>query len=155
MNPPEIAKKPLLKKIALWSAGLFVLIGVIGFLVAPHFVKSALEKAISEKLHRTATIRELGINPYALSATAKGFALKEKDGKGDAASFDELYVNVEAASLLRLAPVVGKINLVGPHVNVVRNADLRYNYTDVIEEFLTQPETGTKPQLSISQLQVS
>jgi len=63
MNLPGIAKKTLIIKIALWSAGLFVLLGVLGFLVAPHFVKSALEKSISEKLHRTATIRELGINP--------------------------------------------------------------------------------------------
>lgn len=155
MNPPEIAKKPLLKKIVLWSAGLFALIGVIGFLVAPHFVKSALEKSIGEKLHRTATIRELGINPYTLSATVKGFALKEKDGKSDAASFDELYVNVEAASLLRLAPVIGKISLVGPHVNVVRNADLSYNYTDIIQEFLNQPDTGEKSQFSVSHVKIS
>lgn len=155
MNLSGIAKKPLTKKIALWGTGLFVLFGVLGFLVAPYFVKSALEKSISEKLHRTATIRELSINPYALSATIKGFALKERSGADVALAFDELYVNVEAASLLRLAPVIGKIKLVGPHLRVVRNADLSYNFTDVIEEFLNLPDTGQKSRFSISHIQVS
>ncbi len=155
MNLPKIAYKPLFKKIVLWGAGLFILIGVLGFLVAPHFVKPALEKSIGEKLHRTATIRKLGINPYALSATINGFVLSERNGSGEAFSFDELYVNVEAVSLLRLAPVIGRIGLVGPHLSVVRNADLSYNYTDVIEELLNQPDTGQKSWFSISRIQVS
>ena len=154
MDLPGIAKRPL-KKIALWSAGILALIGVFGFLVAPHFAKPALEKTISEKLHRTATIRELGINPYALSVTIKGFALKEKDGAGDALTFDELYVNVEAVSLLRMAPVIGKIKLAGPHLRVVRNADLSYNFTDVIEEFINQPDTGQQAHFSISHIKLS
>ena len=95
MNLPGIAKKPLIKKFLLWDTGLLTLSGVLGFLVAPYFIKPALEKSISEKFHRTATIRELGINPYALSVTIKGFALKEKNGAGNALTFDELYVDVE------------------------------------------------------------
>ncbi|NTV11262.1 MAG: DUF748 domain-containing protein, partial [Zoogloea sp.] len=83
------------------------------------------------------------------------FVLKEPDGSGDAARFDELYVNLEAESIFRAAPVVGAIRLERPWVHLVRSAGNHYNYTDLVEEFLNKPDTEPKPHYALHNIQVS
>ncbi|NTV11572.1 MAG: hypothetical protein HGA47_12500, partial [Zoogloea sp.] len=98
-----------MRRAALVGGVLALLVGVAGFLVAPHYLRPFVEQLLSEKLHRKVSIGELSVNPYALSVSVKHFVLKEPDGSGDAARFDELYVNLEAESIFRAAPVVGAI----------------------------------------------
>lgn len=151
----EFVKKPRVRKIALWSVGGVALFTVIGFLVAPYVVKAVLEKQLSAKLHRPTTVQEVAINPYALSATVRGFAVKEREGDDIFVAFDELYVNLQAESLFRLAPVLSEIKLTRPQVKLVRNADRNYNFSDLAEEFLNKPATGgPPPQFALHNIQL-
>ena len=155
MKALETLKRPLLKKLLVGGVALFVLVGALGFLALPHFLRPFAENLLSEKLHRPVHIGELAINPYALSVRIKGVSIGEKAGAGELLGFDELYVNLEAASLLRMAPVVSEVSLAGPRVHLVRNADKSYNVTDLIDEFLNKPDTEPKAQYAVYNIRVS
>ncbi|MBI4757333.1 MAG: DUF748 domain-containing protein [Betaproteobacteria bacterium] len=151
-----LANKPLTRKVALWTIVVFAALGVLGFLVAPWASKSLIERAISEELLRPAHIGELSINPYALSATVRGFQLTEKDGQTPFVGFDELYVNLEGfESLLRLAPVLREVKLVNPRVRLVRNPDKSYNFSDILEAILAKPPKPEPTRFSVNNIQVS
>ncbi len=141
-------------KWALWGAGVFALIGVAGFFIAPPLVKSLAESALSEALHRPVTIEGVSINPYALSAEVRGFRMLEREGGATAVSFASLYANVAAESLLRGGIVVEEVKLVEPTLNVVHLEGPRYNWSDLIDEILNKPDDGSKSHFAIHNIRI-
>ena len=133
-----------------------VLFGVFGFLVLPPVVKYfALSKA-SEALHRTVEVNRISINPFALSLEVEGLSIKEPDGAETFASFDRLYVNLESASIFRGGPVIGEFRLAGPKVRIVRLSERRYNFSDLMDEFMAQPKSeGPTPAFSVNNIQLT
>ena len=140
-----LAGKPFLKRYVLWFAVALAAFAVIGFLILPPIVKSVLVKQLSEKLHRPVEIRTIRINPFALSVRVDGFSMKDRAGSGPFLSFEELYLDLQAASLVRGGPVLREILLRSPSVTVVRNEDLTYNFSDILDEFASKPSEKDKP----------
>lgn len=153
MKVPAWTKKPILKKILLWLGGGTLLFWAAGFLLMPYVVKPVLVNVLSEKLHRPITIREVRINPIYLSARISGLAMTERDGKAPFFGFEELHVNLQAASLLRRAPVIEEISVTAPYLNVVRNADSSYNFADIMEELMKPSESPAR--YSVNNIQVT
>lgn len=151
-----VLKSAKLKKYVLRAVIAFVLIGVLGFLVLPPVVKYfALAKA-SEALHRTVEVKKIHINPYALSLEVEGLSIKEPDGVETFASFENLYVNLESASIFRGGPVIGEFRLVAPKVRIARLSDTRYNFSDLMDEFMAQPKSeGPTPAFSVNNIQLT
>src|SRR6185503_18819270 len=131
----DIARHPRTRKIAIWLVAIFVAVGVLLGLAAPPLIRGKVASALSEKLHRPVTIEQIRINPYTMTVAIRGFLMKERQGATPALSFDELFVNLELQSLIRLAPVIKELRLVKPYISVVRNNDLKYNFQDLIDEF--------------------
>jgi uncharacterized protein involved in outer membrane biogenesis len=134
-----------LVKLFCWLAGIVAVITVFGFFILPPLARGKIEKRLSGALHRNVSIAKLGINPYAMSLTVNGFVVKERDGTETAASFEEIYVNVSLATLLRRAPVLDEIRLVKPYLRIVRNTDKTYNWQDLLEAFMAKPKTDMPP----------
>jgi uncharacterized protein involved in outer membrane biogenesis len=149
----EIARHPRTKKIAIWVISVIVAIGILGALVAPPLLRRVLANQLTTKLHRQVSIEQIRINPYAMSATVRGFTMKERQSPATAVSFDELYVNLELQSLFRWGLVVKALHLVKPYVNLVRNEDRTYNYKDLIDEFMSGP-SGPTPRFSVNNIQI-
>ncbi|HWX77468.1 MAG TPA: DUF748 domain-containing protein [Candidatus Acidoferrales bacterium] len=149
----ELARHPRTKKIAIWFVSVMAAIGVIGALVAPPLLRRVLANQLTTKLHRQVSIEQIRINPYAMSATVRGFTMKERQSPATAVSFDELYVNLELQSLFRWGLVVKALHLVKPYVNLVRNEDRTYNYKDLIDEFMSGP-SGPTPRFSVNNIQI-
>jgi len=137
----------VLKKIALWAVGLFVLFSLIGFFVVPPVAKSVLLKQVSAALHRDVSVRAIRVNPYTLSVTIQGLTVKERAGSGTFLSFDELYINAEIISLFRRALVVRELKVTKPYLRVVRNKDESYNFTDMAQKKPAGEDKGDKPGL--------
>lgn len=121
------------------------IVAVLGFLVAPPWVRKTAEEALSAQLHRPVKVEGVRINPFALSATVSGLSIGEPAGGGEALGFDRLYANVELQSLFRGGPVLGEVSLDGPRVVIRRGADGRYNWQDLIDEALAPPATPKPP----------
>ena len=149
------ARHPRTRKIVLWLASILFAIGVLLGLVAPPLIRGKVASALSDRLHRPVTIQQIAINPYAMTVAVRGFLMKERQGDAPAVSFDELFVNLEMRSILRLGPVVKELRLIKPYVSVVRNDDLKYNFQDLIDEFTQGPrEPGPTPRFSLNNIEI-
>lgn len=149
-------KSPRTRKYGLRLVIAFVVVGVLGFLVLPPVLKHVLLRQMSEALHRPVAIKSISINPYALSATLEGFEIKEREGEEMFVGFDSLYVNLQSSSLFRWGPVVNEIRLVNPKFHVVRVAENRFNFSDLIDELTAKPsEPGPTPRFSLNNIQIS
>ncbi|MGH9821593.1 MAG: DUF748 domain-containing protein, partial [Pyrinomonadaceae bacterium] len=145
---------PRTRKTAIWLVSIFIALGVLLGLLAPPLLRGKIAGALSEKLHRNVSIEQIRINPYTMTATIRGFLMNERQSKATALSFDELYVNLELQSLIRLAPVIKELRLAKPYINVARNQDFKYNFQDLIDEFTSGPPGGPTPRFALNNIQV-
>lgn len=145
MDLKTLAKRPSVRKYALWTGAVLAVFAVAGFLVVPPILKSVLTRQLGEKLHREVAIREIQFNPFVLAVKINGFSMKERDGSGPFVSFDELYLDFQLASVYRGGPVLRDIILKSPRLHVARGEDLKYNFSDLLEEFAPKPGSSSKP----------
>ena len=154
----SVRSKPMVRK-GLIAVGVAVLVYTLfGFLALPPILKSVLSKTLSETLHRKAAIREVRVNPLELSATIRGLSISERDAPGTWVSFEEVFANLQLASVVRGGPVLSEIRLYRPYVNIARRPDGSYNFTDLIEEFITirkkRVEESSQLKYSFNNIQV-
>lgn len=148
-----LARAPRTRKIAIWVISIVVAVGILGALVAPYALRGVLADQLTAKLHRQVSIEQIRINPYTMTATVRGFLIKERGGTATAVSFDELYLNIELASLFRWGLVVKELRLVKPNINLVRQEDFKYNFQDLIDEFTSGP-AGPTPRFALNNIQI-
>ena len=155
-----IVRHPRTRKIAIWLAAIFAFIGILA-VAAPPLLKTKIASELSTKLHRPISIEQIWFNPLTMSLTVRGFLMKERQGSATAVSFDELYANLELQSLFRWGPVFKELRLTKPYINLIRNEDRSYNYTDLIEEFTKGPPKdqpkeppGATPRFALNNIQV-
>jgi hypothetical protein len=125
-----------------------VLFGLLGYFWLPGYAKNKLETELSEIVHRPVSVQSIDIQPYTLELIVRGFQVGEKAASegSDKVLFSvgELYVDLSTASIARLAPVVSSVTIKAPMLRLVREGENRFNITDLIEEFLEQPEDDSK-----------
>lgn len=115
----------------LWRSGAAVLLySLVGFFLIPALIKWQLRKQLPLATHRTATVRQVKFNPYALSLTVRGLALTETNGVAFA-SFEELYVNFQLSSLFRLAWTFDEIRLQEPRAEIVLGKNGQFNFANL------------------------
>ena len=149
-------RSPKTRKYGLYFVIAVALFSVVGFFVLPPIVKSVLLDQLGKALHREVAIKSIRINPYAMSATVEGLAIKEREGAENFVSFDSLYLNAEAKSIFRGGPVLKEIRLVNPKVRIVRQAENRYNFSDLLDEFQARPKSDAPtPRFSLNNIQLS
>ena len=138
--------RPRAKKIVIGLIIFFVLFTVIGFFGLPPLMKYILTKELSQNLHREVAIKQVTFNPYTLSTAVRGLLIKDQSGTETFFSCDELFVNLGSLSAIRLAPVLKEIRITRPYAKVIRNKDLSYNFSDLLEEKEpTPPKKTSKP----------
>jgi len=142
-------------KILKRTAIFLVVFSIIGFLVLPPIIKSVLLKKLSETLHRDVAIQSVRFNPFMVSLTIRGLEVKEPKSRQKFVSFDELYLNLQTMSLIRRGIIIKEILLKNPYVNVVRNEDLTFNFTDLLLMAEKEPEDKKKKGAKASPLRFS
>lgn len=140
-----VRSKPLVRKGLIAGVGVVLVYTLFGFLALPPILKSVLSKSLSEALHRKAELREVRINPLELSISVRGLTISERDAPGTWISAEEIFANLQLASVFRGGPVLSEVRLSRPHVNIVRRQDGSYNFTDLIDEFTKKPVKESKP----------
>ncbi len=147
-----LGSRPAAKKTFIGVLIFLVVYSVAGFFLVPPILKSVLIKKLSEGLHRPVAIRQIKVNPFALSATVRGFLIKERNGRDTFVSFDELYLNLQSISVLKRGLILSEIKLNKPYVNIVRNEDGSYNFSDLLEP---KPKKEEKtPRFSLNNIQI-
>ncbi|MDA8083251.1 MAG: DUF748 domain-containing protein [Nitrospiraceae bacterium] len=128
---------------------------ITGFFVAPPILKSYLVRTLSEKLHREVTIRKITLNPFLLSADIRGVVVTQRGNPGTFISVDELYLNLQTASVWKGGPILKEIKVDRPYINVIRNSDGTYNFSDLLKEEEPKPAAKSKPmKFSLNNIQI-
>src|SRR3990172_6095379 len=140
-----VRSKPAIRMSAIAGGIAVLLYTLFGFLALPSILRSVLSKSLSDTLHRKTEIREIRINPLALSIAVLGLTISERDAPGTWISAEEVFANLQLASVIRGGPVLGEIRLFKPFVNIARRPDGSYNFTDLIDEFTKKPGKEGKP----------
>jgi hypothetical protein len=110
-----------------------------------------LERKVSEAIHRPVAIRTISINPFTLSFALRGVTINQRDSSEVMLSFDEFYVNLQSLSVVKRGLIVGSVRLVKPYVNVARNRDLTYTFSDLLMPGAAPPkEEKSKEPLKFS-----
>ncbi len=100
------------------SAALLACYALAGFVLAPWLIARELPGVIREAIGREASIGRVGINPFALTLRAEQLNVLETDGTR-LAGFDELFINIEMASLVRRALVLSELRMRAPFLALV------------------------------------
>ena len=142
------------KKWIMGAAVFFALFTIIGFFVVPPLVKPYLLETVSKTINRQVSLSELTFNPYTLTASLRGFEIKEPRSETTFLSFDELVVNLDIRSILRRAPVIEEFIIRKPYVHLVRNKDKSYNFSDLLALKKDEPEQQQKepPRFSVNNI---
>ncbi len=137
------------KKVLVGLIIFFAVFTLFGFFGFPPIAKSILSKKLSQALHREVTIQQIKANPYTLSLTVRGFLVKDRGGSEKFASFDELFLNLQIISVVKLVPVFKEVRLTQPHLNIKRSGDSSYNFSDLLErkEPIKEEKPAKKPKL--------
>lgn len=122
------------KKTAILLGSLLAAYAVLGFLLLPPFLKPRLVRAIEESTGRTVALEGLRTNPFTLSATLRGFHLRDRDTV-DLVRFSELYVNYEVSSLWRNAYVFSALEVDTPYVAVRILAGGTLSVQDIVDRY--------------------
>ena len=101
----------------------------MGFLILPLIVRAVAVRRLAKELNREVTIKSVRINPYALSCSIRGLLIKDPDGQAFV-SWDEVYVNLQAASLFGHPWVFKEVSTTNTYVRVQLNKDSTFNFSD-------------------------
>ena len=144
----------LLTKAAITVAVALALFTVVGFFVVPPVAKYYAVKILSEQLNRQVSIQEIKVNPFAMTAMVRGFAVKEPDSSDTFVAFEELYVNLQAESIWRRAPVFDGVRVTRPYLHIIRLPDGKtYNCSDLVERLLARRSRSGPAKFSLNNVQ--
>ena len=141
--PARLAASRALRRWGLGLAIFLVVVGVLGFLVAPPLIRSAAERQLSALLDRPVTIARIGLNPYTLAVEVDGLRIAEPEGAATFVTLGHFRVRPSWSSLVRLKPVVSEVLVDTLQVNVIRSDAQRFNFSDLIEKF-SKPDPEPK-----------
>lgn len=145
----ETVRKPRVRKIGLGILAAWLVIVAALFFGGPPLIKSYLVNNVAQQLGRKVSVGAVHVNPFMLSVTIDDFTLDEADGKTPFVAFKQLYLNVQLASIVARGPILSEIRLADPRVHLVRAADDRYNFQDIVERLAKsapkQQKAGAKP----------
>src|SRR6478736_2265837 len=131
-----------------------VIYALVGFLILPAIVKWQLRKQLPGLTHRLAEVKQVRINPFALSLTIRGLSLTETNGTPFAA-FDEFYANFELSSIFHWAWTFDEIRLVHPTANIVRLKSGDFNFSNLLNAEATTNPPSAPPALLVQSLLVT
>lgn len=134
-----------LKKIALTVVLVFIAYTFIGFVILPWVARVVALHKLPQILHRPTVIEKVRFNPFTLALEIRGLAVKERNENATFVSFDRLYVNLQASSIFKLAPVVREFRLEKPYTRIVRNQDETYNFSDLLPPAQTTTPSAPEP----------
>ncbi|HEY0060817.1 MAG TPA: DUF748 domain-containing protein, partial [Telluria sp.] len=136
------------------AAALLALYAAFGFLAVPAIIKSQATTLASGKLHRQLSIASVAFNPFTLALDVSGIKLMEPKGGQVFVSSDRVAVDLAAASLWRLAPVVQQLRVEKPYLHLVRNQSGGYSVDDILALIASTPPSPEPARFSVNNIAI-
>ena len=127
----------MLKKTLMTLLVLLTLVGLYsaaGFYWLPKLARDQLPELLTELTGQPVQLKDAHFNPFALTVDLQGFNLSTKDDK-PLLSFAELAVDVAVIeSIKQRALVLTSVVLQNPVVDIEREAEGRFNFSDAVDQ---------------------
>ena len=104
------------------AAALLVVYALVGFFWVPHLLRTNAQQYVADELGRGLALGEVSFNPFTFRLSVRDAVLSEKAGE-PIASFKQLVVNAELASIWQRAVVLKEVQLDAPDVNLIVERD--------------------------------
>jgi len=118
-------------RLAGFALSLILVYSLVGFFLAPYLIKTYAIPAVAETLKRPVLIKDVEVNPFALSLRLIGFEIRETN-QSALLGFEEFFINLQASSLIRRAYVFDTIRLTMPYVSARISKDGRMNLAELV-----------------------
>ena len=140
MKLDELTQNRGLRRLVM-VVGTVLLLWLVSWLAMPWVLKNQLETRLSGQLGRQVTVGRVDFKPWSLELEINDVAVARANSAGSGAqlSVKRLYIDMEAQSLVRLAPVVDAIQLESPHLHLTHLGGGRYDVDDVLARFNQTP----------------
>ncbi|MBL8497263.1 DUF748 domain-containing protein [Nitrosomonas sp. JL21] len=139
-------------------AALILLIAALSYFWLPGYAKSQIEERLSEMLQRPVSVAKIEIKPHTLELIVQDFRIgnriDEPEKTESLFSFAKLHIDVSIESITRRAPVVTAFSIVEPRLHIVREAEDRFNFSDLLEKF-SQPADDSPKEKGSAQFSIS
>jgi len=125
-----------------WTVLAVLLLWGAAWLAVPPLLKWQLETRGSQLLGRELRVGEVQFAPTTLSLTLRELSLGAAPSAPDATpqlQIGRLFVDIDARSLLRWAPVVAGLEIDAPRLRLARLGDGRYDIDDLLQRFAPKP----------------
>ncbi|MDY7506861.1 DUF748 domain-containing protein [Ralstonia wenshanensis] len=132
------------KRTAIGVLIFLVAFGLLGAFGGPPLLRHVAQTQLSKLLERPVSVGKISINPYTLRLDVDQLHIAERDGKTPFVDVGHLHVNASWSSIFRRAPVIEELSIEAPQVRIVRTAEQRFNFSDIVDR-LSQPENPPKP----------
>ena len=129
-------------RVLLWVLAALLLLLALAWLALPPLLKWQLETRGSQLLGRELRVDELRFTPTTLALTLRGLSVGAAPGSPTPApqlQIERVFVDLDARSLLRLAPVVEAIEIDAPKLRLARTSPGHYDIDDLLQRFSAAP----------------
>jgi uncharacterized protein involved in outer membrane biogenesis len=116
-----------------------LLLWVIAWLAVPPLLKWQLETRGSQLLGRELRVGQVQFSPVTLTLTLRQLSMASASGDVPQLQVERLFVDLDARSLLRLAPVIAALEIDAPRLQLARLAEGRYDIDDLLQRFAPDP----------------
>lgn len=115
------------------------------FLLLPLIAARVITGRVAREINREITVGRVRINPYRLSVGVETLFVREPGGERLFFFCRELYLQFNASTLFRRAPVIGRLRIRDPYLSLVREKEHAYNFSDLLaREAPADPGPGSR-----------
>ncbi len=128
-----MSKKKKIVLIALGSVALFcaVLVALAAVLITPERVREAVVPLAERALERKVDLGAIDVSLFS-GITLQDVAIRQKSGDENFVAADRVVLRYSLLALLRLRVEIDEITLVRPQIEIIRNRDGSFNFSDLV-----------------------
>ena len=137
----DVMKSRLLR-LVIWAVSAWLLLIGVAWLAVPPLLKWQLQTRGSALLGRELRVEAVEFVPPTLALTLRGLSVGAAPGSDDTTPqlrIERLFVDLDARSLLRLAPVVAALEVDAPRLRLARLPDGHSDVDDLLQRFAPAP----------------
>ena len=130
-------------RLLMWGVLGLLLLWAVAWLAVPPLLKWQLETRGSQWLGRELRVGEVQFSPITLTLTLRGLSIASASGDAPQLQVERLFVDLDARSLLRLAPVVAALEIDAPRLQLARLGEGRYDIDDLLQRLAPRADAAS------------
>jgi hypothetical protein len=150
----QLATSPRGRRIGWIAIIVIVAFGIVAWLGVPPLLRSVATHQLSDWLERPVTVGEIRFNPYLLKLDVEQLHIGERGSDQPFVDIGRLSINASWSSLFRDAAILDALVIDQPQFRIVRTAEQRFNFTDLIEKANTGPKSDKPARFALHNIEI-